>query len=1237
VDGNRTVTAWFQRSHYLLQTTILPNDASGSLAVISGTRTGNPSVHVCDEVLTLGVVDTAATIFQKWENDSRERERTVTMDQDHALTATFVKAVYIKVINDTARGTVTIEGAGSRKKEGDYYVFAEGDPVSMSANPTEHYDFDYWTFSPAKPSDATADDNAALTFTARDSVDITALFTEKTYTIKVTAEPAAGAASIMGAQPPAGDHDFLVTDTTSRLYGSTPMTVTVTPKDEPGVRYRFNNWDGNGSLTSPSRVWNCDGNAVWVAHMQRQARVVVNSPLDITTYAIGEPGGGSITVSPGGGGSGEYRVDVNGTLTVTLTPAAGYEFAEWRGLPGVGASTDTSTGRLTLAIDTTNAGEDIVLTPCFRKQVHQVTVRQWNQTTGTAVDGGGISISPDPVSGENKYLHGTVVTVRVASVYSGYRFMGWDTNNDPAHTVDVPATGDTKYTFTITGDTTLHAVFKSVYRLTLSASPAGAGTVAVTGASNASKFDVGPGVYEFDQGTTVTIKAAATGELSFSAWFGEVSSMTAAETTVTMTDHRAVTAVFELVEYRNLIINVSPAGKGTVSVPGESALIAGTGTITRHKDASVLLTAAVTDAGYYQFTGWSGASSDTTPSTLVTLSGDGDKVVTANFAPALYEVTARPQVAERGTVTGSGTYGYNAQVTLSGSANPGYRFVDWITETPGVAFASSGTTTSSANPDTFRVPGATVVQARFEPDGTEGVLVIVSGGTVVSRIQKFTEDDGSPIEGGSYVEEIRFSPDAYHKLQSIDGDSYFYEELSGGDLVCRVHVEKGGGYKSVSVVFYQNGYLATAECIPAGTGDLQINLESGSSFPRGGQTMYTAGSVLRFIANEKTDGDHVFKEWRFSGGEVLDTGANALQERSVRVRVTGNVTAEAYFEPKPPPRTATFRMNFVSSRVYDDARIIMGGVETTWGSGTRTISAPFLVGGRVVAECVVHDAGGNAAEFIVDGWVGVDALGVPATSDDATFAKVEFTMQNQDVEFTVNITETRPILSTRTHTDGDEKIEHQDSYLTDGGEITPGGIYDFGDEVMLWVAVNPGFDLATTPDRPDGWGIKPGELKVGGHESLFVPFEPDPAKPGTFGEPHPTLPGEFKGEPDAESPGGFKLKLDADQYPGFREYAQDMDGNYIVPGTNRTLIIKWTDPAAPAPADPAVPWRWYGKRVHLNSAPTTVTAYLADPNARRAGVYYLETDSPRKLDGTRDKSGNILIHGEVDESLRRGR
>jgi hypothetical protein len=313
----------------------------------------------------------------------------------------------------------------------------------------------------------------------------------------------------------------------------------------------------------------------------------------------------------------------------------------------------------------------------------------------------------------------------------------------------------------------------------------------------------------------------------------------------------------------------------------------------------------------------------------------------------------------------------------------------------------------------------------------------------------------------------------------------------------------------------------------------------------------------------------------------------------------------------------------------------MGGAVAVWGSGTRSITRLFWDGETVTADCVLHDEDGYAAEFIVDGWTGLDDLPAPSLGADATTATASFAVP-KDLVFTVNITETPAYLRTQTVT-GETNLQSNESA---GGVVTPGDQYELHSVVPLWLSVNQGFDLIPKADAPDGWTLKVDGLAVGGHASEFLPFEVDPAHPGTFGEPHPDFPGEFKGDPDPKNPGKYKLKLDPGltpyKYPNYRSYARDMDGNYIVPGTGRTLVIKWTDPDIPMPTDGVTPWRMYGKQARLTSADTISQSFLGDPKAAvNAGVYYLETGSPAKLDSTRDKSGNILIHGEVDESLRR--
>ncbi|MDR2674784.1 MAG: InlB B-repeat-containing protein, partial [Opitutaceae bacterium] len=765
-------------------------------------------------------------------------------------------------------------------------------------------------------------------------------------------------------------------------------------------------------------------------------------------------------------------------------------------------------------------------------------------------------------------------------------------------------------TFSITDDTTLWAVFKKVKRLTLRADPSSVGTATVVGASNDSMVTVNAaqGTYEFDPGTIVTISAVSTSAYTFREWVGLVASGSSPETTVVMEEDRVVVARFELMEFRDLTINVSPAGVGAVSVRGEAS-ITDSRTISCGKDTVVMLTAAATMPGY-EFTGWSGDASGASPGVYVTM--DEPRTVTASFARALYNVTARPQIAGRGTVTmtsaghadvvnDTGRYYYDEEVTLTAVEAPGYRFVDWVANVGGLALPVA----SSTGP--IRVTGAMIIEARFEHAGTEGVLVNVSGGSVLSRVQS------EPDANGDYIEEITFAPDAYHEFTTLDGDAYNYEHLSNGNLKCWVWVPKGGGFQSVTATFTLTSFTATAESDPAGAGEVQILVEGEDhSFRReeGGPLYYPAGTLLRFMANETRDWE--FNSWANIEGEILDSS----NPKSVLVKVTKDISAKARFDPMKRSRTVTLMMDFMNGAVCEDASITMGDATHKWNDGA--IIKTFREGESVNASCEVLDDRGLPVPFKVERW---DGPFLATIGDDGTRSTVAGTMLAEDVTLVVNITRIKAILQTMSATwmlNG--TLQDETSIISDGGLITVGDMYEMGTEAMVWLSVKPGYYLAMDKGD-DGWTLTPDGIRLQGRESAFVPFEVATHGTWTGGN----------DDTDALDP---KIK-----HPHYREYDQDADGNYIVPGYDGTLVIKYTDPSLPAPdfTDPAVisdpsKWRQYGKRVRLDSEKTEIKAKTTEDEffARRAGEYFLDTDSPVKLDSRRDKSGNLLIRGGVE-------
>lgn len=136
--------------------------------------------------------------------------------------------------------------------------------------------------------------------------------------------------------------------------------------------------------------------------------------------------GGTVTSAPG---SGTY---LKGTeFTVTAEPAEGYRFAGWKNGETV-ESTDTTY--------TFVANADTTLIGVFEKITYNVTV--------TAGPGG-------TVTGQGAYEENTEATV-TATPNSGYRFVKW-TGADGAE-----VSTDASYTFTVTADTALTAVFEKI-------------------------------------------------------------------------------------------------------------------------------------------------------------------------------------------------------------------------------------------------------------------------------------------------------------------------------------------------------------------------------------------------------------------------------------------------------------------------------------------------------------------------------------------------------------------------------------------------------------------------------------------------------------------------------------------------------------------------------------------------------------------------------------------------------
>ena len=240
-------------------------------------------------VVALTATPAVGSQFSGWSGDCSGSSNpcNVTMDAGKSVTATFTQLHHVLTVTSSPAAGGSITPAGG--------TYAPGTVVTLTVTPNAGYQFSGW-------SGACSGTNACnVTMDAAKSV--TANFTLLQYVLAVTSSPPAG-----GSVTPAGG---------TYTYG-TVVTLTVTPN----AGYQFSGWSGACSGTNACNV-------------TMDAAKSVTANFTLLQYAL------TVTSSPAAGGSvnpagGTYA---HGTVvTLTATPAAGYQYSGWW---GCSASADT--------------------------------------------------------------------------------------------------------------------------------------------------------------------------------------------------------------------------------------------------------------------------------------------------------------------------------------------------------------------------------------------------------------------------------------------------------------------------------------------------------------------------------------------------------------------------------------------------------------------------------------------------------------------------------------------------------------------------------------------------------------------------------------------------------------------------------------------------------------------------------------------------------------------------------
>ncbi|MDY6986722.1 MAG: choice-of-anchor U domain-containing protein [Thermodesulfobacteriota bacterium] len=300
--------------------------------------------------------------------------------------------------------------------------------------------------------------------------------------------------------PEVGDHEYAVDEV---------VDITATPAEG----WYFDGWTGDvADPNAASTTVTMDEDKTVTAAFTDQL------PQVMLTMAVEGQG----TTVPE---TGDHLYDMGTEVAITATPAEGWYFSSW-----TGEVADPNAPSTTVTLDT-----DKTVTAVFTDQVPTFTLTM-------AVEGNGTTT---PEVGEHTYNLDDVVDI-TATPAEGWYFGGW--------TGDVADPDASETTVTMDDNKTVTATFTDeppVVDYTLTVEVVGEGTVTL---------DPTGGTYE--EGTVVTVIAAAETDWTFDLWTGDVANPYAASSTVTMDADKSITATFFLDEDQNGVPDDQDVGAG---------------------------------------------------------------------------------------------------------------------------------------------------------------------------------------------------------------------------------------------------------------------------------------------------------------------------------------------------------------------------------------------------------------------------------------------------------------------------------------------------------------------------------------------------------------------------------------------------------------------------------------------------------------------------------------------------
>jgi hypothetical protein len=356
--------------------------------------------------------------------------------------------------------------------------------------------------------------------------------------------------------------------------------------------------------------------------------------------------------------------------------------------------------------------QDMTFTAIFSAIQYRVTVSANDASMGT-------------VSGGGDYAPNSSATI-VAIANTGYRFVQWNDGNT-----------QNPRTITVTQNIAFMAEFADLsansYQVSVWANNSSMGTV--TGSGN------------YNANTTATITAIPNTGYHFVQWND---GNTNNPRTVTVTKDTNFTALFAATtpgKYHVWVIS-NDINKGTVVGEGDYT-------------ANSTVTIGATPVQGYRFVQWNDGNTQNPRTFTVTR----DTTFTAIFDVIEYKVLLSANNANRGTVSGDGTYAYNSMVTVSATPNTGFRFVFW----------------NDGNTDSMRVITVTRDSAFDALFGIEDMYYVYAAPSNPTMGSVTGSDDYHKRHGDSPIFKSEYAANSIASITAIPNTGYRFVQWDDGN------------------------------------------------------------------------------------------------------------------------------------------------------------------------------------------------------------------------------------------------------------------------------------------------------------------------------------------------------------------------------------------------------------------------------------------------------------------------